>query len=75
MSLIPAQGRQRQVDLCEFEASLVYRVSSRTTRAIQKPCLEKTTIKKLLKIELCDKSKMFLVCTATFTMVILLNTD
>ena len=23
----PALGRQRQVDLCEFEASLVYRVS------------------------------------------------
>jgi hypothetical protein len=41
--LIPALGRQRQVDLCEFEASLVYRMSSRTARAIQRnPCLEKT---------------------------------
>ena len=29
-SLIPALGRQRLVDLCEFEACLVYRVSSRT---------------------------------------------
>ena len=28
--LIPALGRQRQVDFCEFEANLVYRVSSRT---------------------------------------------
>ena len=25
----PALGRQRQVDLCEFEASLAYRASSR----------------------------------------------
>ena len=29
MPLILAFGRQRQVDLCEFEASLVYRVSAR----------------------------------------------
>ena len=36
MSLIPALGRQRQVDLCELEVSLVYRVSSRTARAIQR---------------------------------------
>ena len=27
--------------MSEFEASLVYRVSSRTGRATQKPCLEK----------------------------------
>jgi hypothetical protein len=33
---MPALGRQRQVDLCEFEASLVYRVSSKTTKATQK---------------------------------------
>ena len=32
-TLIPALGRQMQVDLCEFEASLIYRVSSRTARA------------------------------------------
>jgi hypothetical protein len=30
-----AFGRQRQMDLCEFKASLVYRASSRTARAIQ----------------------------------------
>jgi hypothetical protein len=34
--LIPTQGRQRQEDLWEFEARLVCRASSRTTRDIQK---------------------------------------
>jgi hypothetical protein len=29
---IPVLGKQRQADLCEFKASLVYRVSSRTVR-------------------------------------------
>ena len=29
MSLIPALRRQRQVDLCEFKANLVYGASSR----------------------------------------------
>jgi hypothetical protein len=37
--LIPALGRQRQIS--EFETSLVYKVSSRTARATEKPCLEK----------------------------------
>ena len=38
----PALRRQRQVDLCEFEASLVYRVSSRTAEVTQrKPISEK----------------------------------
>jgi hypothetical protein len=32
-------GRGRQIS--EFEASLVYKVSSRTARASEKPCLEK----------------------------------
>ena len=42
MPLIPALGRQRQVELCEFEASLVYRVSSRIARATQRnPVLRK----------------------------------
>ena len=35
MPLIPALGRQRQW-VSEFEASLVYRVSSRTARTIQR---------------------------------------
>ena len=34
--LILALGRQRQADLCEFEASLGYRVSFRTARATQR---------------------------------------
>jgi hypothetical protein len=34
MPLILALGRQRQVNLCEFEASLVYKKSSRTARAV-----------------------------------------
>jgi hypothetical protein len=34
-------GRGRWIS--EFEASLVYKVSSRTARATEKPCLEKTT--------------------------------
>ena len=33
MPLTPALGRQRQMDLREFEASLAYCVSSRTARA------------------------------------------
>ena len=32
--LIPVLGRQRQVDLCEFEDSLVYIVSSGIARVI-----------------------------------------
>ena len=37
--------RQRQVDLHEFEASLVYRASFRTgSKATEKSCLEKQTI-------------------------------
>ena len=46
--LILALGRQRQVDLCEFKASLVYRASSRTAEATGRPCLEKTEKKKKL---------------------------
>ena len=36
MPLVPAliTRRQRQVGLCEFEASLVYKASSRTSRAV-----------------------------------------
>jgi hypothetical protein len=46
MPLIPALGRQRQVD---FEASLVYRVSSRTARAIQRNPVLKNQKKKKKK--------------------------
>ena len=44
MPLIPALGKQRQVDICEFKASLSYRVSSRTSQGYtEKPYLEKPT--------------------------------
>ena len=32
--LIPAVGRQKQADLCELEASLVYKANSRTARTV-----------------------------------------
>jgi hypothetical protein len=42
--MIPAHRRQRQVDLCEFKASLVYKVSSRTPELSSKlPCLTNKT--------------------------------
>jgi hypothetical protein len=45
MPLIPALERLRQADLCEFKASLDYRVSSRTARAVtQKNLVSKTKI-------------------------------
>jgi hypothetical protein len=40
MPLIPVLGRQRQTD-SEFEASLVYRVSSRTARTAQRNSVSK----------------------------------
>jgi hypothetical protein len=36
MSLISAYGKQRQAYLCEFKDILIYKVSSRTVRAIQR---------------------------------------
>ena len=42
MSLIPAFGRQRLLNLCEFKASPVYRVSSRTARSTQRNHVSKT---------------------------------
>jgi hypothetical protein len=44
---MPALGRQRQVDLCELKASLVYRVNYRIARATtEKPYLKKTKTSK-----------------------------
>ena len=34
--MIPALGRQRQEDLCKFEATLVFTASSRLARATQR---------------------------------------
>ena len=44
MSLIPALGRQRQEELCEFKASLVYKGSSRMARATQRNPVSKNKI-------------------------------
>jgi hypothetical protein len=42
---VPALRKQRQADLCEFEASLVYRVSSRTAKVTQRNPVSKQTNK------------------------------
>ena len=47
MSIIPALRKQRQTDLCEFEASPVYKLSSKTApKATEKLCLEKQNKRK-----------------------------
>jgi hypothetical protein len=46
MLLILGLRRQREMDLCEFEASLIYRTSLSTVRATQRPCLEKQKTQK-----------------------------
>ena len=43
--LIPAPEGQRQMNLCEFEARLVYTVSPRTARATQRNPVSKQNIK------------------------------
>jgi hypothetical protein len=53
--LIPALRRQRQLDLYEFETSRVYRVSSRTARAIQRIPVSKKKKKKRVIIYLLSK--------------------
>jgi hypothetical protein len=47
--LLPVLGRQRQEDLCEFEASLVYIMSSRTARAIWRDPISKEKKKRKKK--------------------------
>jgi hypothetical protein len=42
MPSIPALGRQGQADFCTFEISLVYRVSSETTKATRRNPVSKT---------------------------------
>jgi hypothetical protein len=51
--LIPALRRQKQADLCEFKASMVYRVSSWTDRATQRNPVSKNKNKNKPK----DKKK------------------
>ena len=47
--LIPALRRQRLADLCEFKASLVYKVSSRSASTTQKNPVSKKLRKKSQK--------------------------
>ena len=47
MPLTPTLRRQSQVGFYDFEASLVYRASSRTTRATQRNLVSKTKQNKL----------------------------
>ena len=54
MPLNPALRRQRQEDLCEFEDSLVYRVSSRVgSKAIRRNAVSKNQKKERKKEMLC----------------------
>ena len=59
MPLIPALGRQRQVDLNEFEASLVYKASSRTARTVthRNPLSQKQNKTKTLSLKNKTKQK------------------
>ena len=45
MPLIPAEERQKQVDLCEFEVNLVYTASSRTAKTTQRNPVSKNKTK------------------------------
>jgi hypothetical protein len=47
MPFIPGLRRQRQTDLCEYKASLVYRASSRTSKATQRNPVSKPNTKEL----------------------------
>jgi hypothetical protein len=59
MPLIPELGRQKQVDLYEFKANLVYTVSSRTARGTQRnPTLKNNNNQRTVLISLlATKSK------------------
>jgi hypothetical protein len=52
-SVIPALGRQRQADLCELQASLIHRVSSKAARATQRNPVSKTKTKPKQTKDLC----------------------
>ena len=48
--MFPALRRQRQMDLCEFETSLVYKEFQDSQGYREKPCLEKPNQKKIIII-------------------------
>ena len=43
MPLSPGLRRQKQIEFCEFKASLVYRMSSKTGKATQRNSVSKKT--------------------------------
>jgi hypothetical protein len=45
--LIPALGRQRQGELCRFNASLIYIMRTRTARAVERLRVNKQTLIKV----------------------------
>lgn len=53
MSSILALGRERQADLSEFEASQVYRASSRTVRVTQTNSVSKNSKRKKYSSKFC----------------------
>jgi hypothetical protein len=54
MPLIPALGKSRQMDLCEFEVSLVYKVRPNPTRTTKgEPVLNKSQTKTKQKHQQC----------------------
>jgi hypothetical protein len=70
MHLIPALWRQRPVVLCEFEASLVYRVSPRTARDTQRnPVLKnKNQNKKSKSKDISDSNRIYSIKLKILTM-------
>ena len=58
MPLIPALRKQKQVDLCEFEVSLVYIASSRTARAIEGDPVSKNKTKQNKTTQKAEGSKL-----------------
>ena len=58
MPLIPVLGKQRQTDLCEFKASLVYITSSRPARDTE-TLSQKKKKKELSTIVLSPFRKLF----------------
>ena len=57
LSLIPALGRQKQVDLSEFKARLFYKMSSRISKATKRNPVSENQKRKKEKKEKIDRQK------------------
>jgi hypothetical protein len=60
---MPALGRKRQVDLCEFGTSLVYRVTSRTAGLHRETLSQKKKKKKKNKTNKETKQPVCIICS------------